>query len=361
MRLIHKLFDIQQDTRVEVTILSPKATIINTIVIIIYSGVLLDIYDNISFTPENSFILVGSILTLIIVAAICIAALSSYVHYIKYTKPLLNLASAAREVAAGNYRVQLPPHRRDGRIDEIDALYQDFNTMVRELDSTEMLKSSFISNISHELKTPIAIISNYSTLITKDNVTEKEKAEYLEKIKNTVSDLSDLISNILQISKLDNNQVKLNFERFDYCEELVQCILARETILDEKNIDLQLELPDNLYIESDLGLLKIAINNILSNAIKFTPDNGEIMIRLLEDDKFVSLSIADNGCGMDENTIRHIFDKFFQGDTSHKTKGNGLGLAMVKQIVNLLNGSIEVTSKVDEGSTFKIILPKAKS
>ena len=361
MRLIQKLFDCPQDSRVEVTILSPKATIVNAIVIIIYSGLLLSIYDNISFSPENSYFLVGSILTLIVVAAVCISALSSYVHYIKYTKPLLNLAHAAGEVAAGNYKIQLPPHRRDGRIDEIDALYQDFNTMVRELDSTEMLKSSFISNISHELKTPIAIISNYSTLLVKDNLSAKEKQEYLEKIKNTVADLSELITNILQISKLDNNQIKTNIERFNYCEELIQCILARETVLDDKNIDLQLEIPDELYIESDLGLLKIVINNILSNAIKFTPDSGNISISLKDEERFASLTITDNGCGMDENTMRHIFDKFYQADTSHKTKGNGLGLAMVRQIVNLLNGNIEVTSKLGEGSTFKVSLPKCKS
>ena len=210
MRLIQKLFDCPQDSRVEVTILSPKATIVNTIVIIFYSGILLDIYKNISFTPENSKILAGSILTLIVVAAICISAVSSYIHYIKYTKPLLDLAHAAGEVAAGNYKVQLPPHRRDGKLDEIDVLYQDFNTMVRELDSTEMLKNSFISNISHELKTPIAIISNYAALLVKDNLSAKEKQEYLEKIKNTVADLSELITNILQISKLDNNQIKTN-------------------------------------------------------------------------------------------------------------------------------------------------------
>lgn len=361
MGLIQKLFDPNQDARVEVTILSPKATIVNTIVIIFYSGILLDIYKNISFTPENSIILAGSILTLIVVAAICISAVSSYIHYIKYTKPLLDLAHAAGEVAAGNYKVQLPPHRRDGKLDEIDVLYQDFNTMVRELDSTEMLKNSFISNISHELKTPIAIISNYAALLVKDNLSAKEKQEYLEKIKNTVSDLSELITNILQISKLDNNQIKTNIVRFDYCEELIQCILARETVLDDKNIDLQLEIPDELYIESDLGLLKIVINNILSNAIKFTPDSGTITIRLNEEERFASLTITDNGCGMDENTIRHIFDKFYQADTSHKTKGNGLGLAMVRQIVNLLNGNIEVTSKLGEGSTFKVSLPKCKS
>ena len=362
MSLFRKLFTPGiEDSRVEVTILSPKSTIVSTIVIIIYSGLLLSIFYNISFTPENSWILTGSILTLIMVAAICISALSSYIHYVKYTKPLLILAHAACEVAGGNYKIQLPPHRSDGKVDEIDALYQDFNTMIKELDSTEILKSSFISNISHELKTPIAIISNYATLLAEGNLSEKERLEYLEKIKITVGDLAELISNILQISKLDNDQIKVNIESFNYSEEVIQCILARESILDEKNIDLQLDIPDEMYMESDLGLLKIVINNILSNAIKFTPENGCIHISLVEDERFARLSIADSGIGMTEDTIKHIFDKFYQADTSHKMKGNGLGLAMARKIVQLLNGSIEVNSKENIGSTFTVNLPKCKS
>ena len=362
MSLFRKIFtpgDI--DNRVNITILSPKTTIVNAIVIMFYSGILLLIYENIGFNGDNGFFLAGSILTLILVASICIAAVTSYVHYMIYTKPLLYIARAAKEVAKGNYKIQLPPHRTDGRVDEIDALYQDFNSMIRDLNSTEMLKSSFISNISHELKTPIAIISNYATILAEDNLSETERQEYVEKIKNTVSDLSELISNILQISKLDNNQIKVNIEKFDVVETVIQCILARESILDEKNIDLQLEIPDELLIDSDSGLLKIVVNNIVSNAIKFTPENGRISVAIKDEEKQCVLSIEDNGCGMDDETIKHIFDKFYQADTSHKMKGNGLGLAMVRQIINLLNADINVSSSLGNGTAFTIVLPKDES
>ncbi|MCR5580279.1 MAG: HAMP domain-containing histidine kinase [Pseudobutyrivibrio sp.] len=347
----------EKDSRINVTILSPKTTIITAIAIMFYSGILLSIYDNIEFTPENSYLLAASILTLILVVSICIASLTSYVHYIIYTRPLLYLAQAAKEVATGNYSIQIPPHRTDGKIDEIDALYLDFNSMVKDLDSTEILKSSFISNISHELKTPIAVISNYSTLLLEDNITDEERNTYIAKIHDTTIDLSQLISNILQISKLDNHQLETNITEFNLSEDIIQCILGYELPLDNKNIDLELNLIDDLYIKSDEGLLKIVVNNLLSNAIKFTPENGEIKIDLIESDSSIQFAIKDNGCGMDEDTLKHIFDKFYQGDSSHKTKGNGLGLAMVKQIIELLNGSLKVTSTVNVGSTFTITIP----
>ncbi|MCR5304644.1 MAG: HAMP domain-containing histidine kinase, partial [Lachnospiraceae bacterium] len=339
------------------SILSPKATMIGSLLIMVYSGILLSIFNSIDFVEENGAILAFSILALIFVSSVSITALTNYVHYINYTKPLLRLARAAKEVSEGNYKIQLPPHRTDGKTDEIDALYQDFNAMVRNLDSTEILKSSFISNISHELKTPIAIISNYATLLAEDKLNESERQDYIEKIKTASSDLSDLIANILQISRLDNDQVTANMAEMDISELMIQCILGFETILDEKDIDLQLDIPDNIMIISDQGLLKIVINNIISNALKFTPVSGTVKISLSQDREYATLVFEDSGCGMDKDTMDHIFDKFYQGDTSHSVKGNGLGLAMVKQIVTLLKGTITVESTPDVGSTFTVKIP----
>ncbi len=349
----------KKDSRVNVSIVSPKTTIIDAIIIIIYSALLLRIYDNIKFVPENAYILVGSILALVVVSSVCIAALTSYFRYISSTRHLLNLADAAREVAKGNYTVKLPPHRNDGKIDEIEALFQDFNSMVDELNSTEMLKTSFVSNISHELKTPIAVISNYSALLKDKGISDEEKQRYAEKINETTHNLAELISNILQISKLDNNQIEAQNESFDLSEELVQSILGYDALLEDKNIDLQIDIPENIHIVSDSGLLRIAFNNILSNAIKFTENDGIIEIKALQDENRTTISVKDNGCGMDEKSVKHIFDKFYQADRSHATKGNGLGLAMVKQIVLLLRGTIEVESALGQGTIFTISLPNS--
>nr|MCR4924298.1 HAMP domain-containing histidine kinase [Lachnospiraceae bacterium] len=218
------------DPRINVSLFSPKATIINSLLIMLYSGILLSISQSIDFIPENGAFLAGSILTLIIVSSITMAALASYMHYTLYTKPLLRIAKAAREVSSGNYTVQLPPHRIDGKTDVIDALYLDFNSMVRELSSTEILKSSFISNVSHELKTPISVISNYSSLMVSNNLDKDEEKEYSKKIQAAASDLSELITNILQITKLDNNQITVNPLPFNISETLIQCILGYEMI-----------------------------------------------------------------------------------------------------------------------------------
>ncbi len=346
------------DPRVQTSILTPRSTILTAFAIMTYSGLILSIYDNIGFTPENSLFLVGSILTLIAISSVCLAALSSYIQYTHFTKPLLYLANAAREVSNGNYTVQLPPRYSKEHMDEIDVLYMDFNNMVKDLNSTEIMKSSFISNISHELKTPIAVISNYSALLENGNLTKEEQLEYISKIHSTSADLTTLITNILQISKLDNNQIQVKPETFNLSEELIQCILGFEVPLDAKNIDLEIDVPDNIEIESDSGLLKIAVNNIISNAIKFTPDDKKVSISLAETQSQISITISDEGCGMTEENIRHIFDKFYQADTSHATKGNGLGLAMVHKIINLLQGNITVTSELEKGSVFTITLPK---
>ncbi len=357
MNTLRKIFTPGElDPRINSTILTPKNTIINSILVLIYSGLLLSIYDNIAFIPENSTELVASILGLITVASVCMASLSSYNHYIKYTRPILYLAHAAKAVSMGDYSIQLPIEKKDGKTNEIDALYEDFNDMVNELNSTEILRNSFISNISHELKTPIAVISNYSTLLAEDNLSEEERKEYVNRIRTTSAELSTLISNILQISKLENDQLKPSIEKFNLSECLIQCILGFEAMLDEKDINLSLDIPDNIFVTSDSGLLKIAFNNIISNALKFTPKKGTITITLSLQNNIVKISFSDTGCGIDEKSLKHIFDKFYQADTSHRALGNGLGLAMVRKIVLLLKGDIYVTSTPGVGSTFTISL-----
>ncbi|MCR4745144.1 MAG: HAMP domain-containing histidine kinase [Lachnospiraceae bacterium] len=347
------------DPRINASIVTHKETVIIAAAIIIYSWLLLRIEDNISFTPENGFFLVGSISALIAVFSVCIALASSYFRYKNSTLPVLNLADAAREVARGNYSVKLEPHRKDGKVDEIDVLYEDFNSMVEELASTEMLKTSFVSNISHELKTPIAVISNYAALMKDKKTSDEERIEYAEKITSASRDLSELITNILQISKLDNDQIEAKNLEFDLSESLVQSILSFDMLMDEKNIDLELDVPEKIKIVSDEGLLEIAFRNILSNAIKFTEYSGKIEISLSQDESNTRISVKDNGCGMDERAVKHIFDKFYQADKSHSAKGNGLGLAMVKKIITLLNGKIEVQSSPGEGSVFNIFLPNS--
>lgn len=272
-------------------------------------------------------------------------------------RPVRRVCQAAQQVAAGDFSVRLSPMRRDGKKDEFEVLFEDFNTMAEELSSTEMLKNDFVSNVSHELKTPLAVIQNYATILQSDDLSEAERKEYSQRIGEAAGRLSTLVTNILQVNRLENQKIKPACKPFNLSEALSRCILNYDTLLEEKDIDLEVDLDQDLILNSDENLLDMVWNNLLSNAVKFTPEGGTIRIQMYQVDSAAEVTVADNGCGMDQETMRHIFDKFYQGDTSHATQGNGLGLALTKRIVDLLGGAISVESTPGEGSVFMVRFP----
>ena len=272
-------------------------------------------------------------------------------------RPVRRLCQAAQQVAAGDFSVRLSPMRRDGKKDEFEVLFEDFNTMAEELSSTEMLKNDFISNVSHELKTPLSVIQNYATILQSDDLTEAERKEYSQRIGQAAGRLSTLVTNILQVNRLENQKIKPACKPFNLSEALSRCILNYDTLLEEKDIDLEVDFDQNLILNSDEELLDMVWNNLLSNAVKFTPEGGRIRIQMCRVGSAAEVTVADSGCGMDQETMRHIFDKFYQGDTSHATQGNGLGLALARRIVDLLGGTISVESTPEMGSAFTVRFP----
>lgn len=268
--------------------------------------------------------------------------------------PVYRISEAARKVTQGDFSVRLKPMRRDGKKDEFEVLFDDFNTMVEELASTEMLKTDFVSNVSHEIKTPLAVIQNYATILQNDNMSEVERKEYLRKIGDASERLTILVTNILQVNRLENQKIKPVFKPFNLSEQMCRCIIGFDTLLDEKEIELDTQLDQNLIMKSDENLLDIVWNNLLSNAIKFTDKGGRIGVYIGKEVDKICVSVKDTGCGISEEAIKHIFDKFYQEDTSHATQGNGLGLALAKRIINLLDGEIVVESVLKEGTTFKV-------
>lgn len=272
-------------------------------------------------------------------------------------RPVRQLCQAAQKVATGDFSVRLLPMRTDGRKDEFEVLFEDFNTMVTELASTEMLKNDFVSNVSHEIKTPLAVIQNYATILQSEQLTDSERKEYSTRIKEASEKLNVLITNILQLSRLENQKICPALRPFILSEALSRSILDFDTMLEEKSIDLQVDLNDTLVITNDADLLDCVWRNLLSNAIKFTQPGGCITVLLTSQNNQAVVSIRDTGCGISEDAQKHIFDKFYQEDISHATQGNGLGLALVKQIVTLLNGTITVQSVLNQGSCFTVSLP----
>lgn len=274
-----------------------------------------------------------------------------------YEIPMQKLAKAAGKVAHGDFSVFVPTINTPDKYDYLDVMIMDFNTMVEELGSMETLKTDFFSNVSHEFKTPLAVIYTNAQLLEKEESLDEKQKEYIRNILKSTKRLSDLIMNMLKLNKLEKQTIKTKPERFDLCRQLCECAIQFENMWENKEINFEADIEERVLILADSGLLELVWTNLLSNAIKFTPAGGTVVLKEFSDNESVTVIVQDNGCGMDEITKDHIFDKFYQGDTSRSTEGNGLGLALVKRILQLAEGDISVESIIGKGSTFTVKLP----
>ena len=276
-----------------------------------------------------------------------------------YETPMQMLARATSKVAHGDFSVFVPTINTPDKYDYLDVMIMDFNTMVEELGSMETLKTDFFSNVSHEFKTPLAVIYNNAQLLEKGEHLEEKQKESVQSILKAAKRLSDLIMNMLKLNKLEKQTIQPMPESYDLCRQLCECALQYEDKWENKKIDFEADIEDQAMILADPGLMELVWTNLLSNAIKFTPAGGTVTLEEFSDEKSVTVAVRDTGCGMDETTQKHIFDKFYQGDTSHSTEGNGLGLALVRRVLQLSEGEISVESTVGKGSTFTVKLPLA--
>ena len=276
-----------------------------------------------------------------------------------YEEPLHKMAEATRKVSEGDFSVYVPAIHTADKLDYLDIMIMDFNKMVEELGSIETLKTDFVSNVSHEMKTPIAIIKNYAQLLRVGRVSEEQRKEYAKNIEQAAAKLSSLIGNILKLNRLEHQRIMPEAETYDVCRQLCESIFLFEDALEEKGIELEADIEDTAMIKADANLMELVWNNLLSNAVKFTDRGGSITIRQTSDEDHIRISVSDTGCGISKESMKHIFDKFYQGDTSHSTEGNGLGLALVKRVLELMDGEIRITSEEGKGSTFLVTLPVA--
>lgn len=284
-------------------------------------------------------------------------AFGIYRHF-SIEKPVNRILEYTETISRGEFGTPLKPvHKNPERYNEFDLIINNLSRMSKELSGIETLRADFISNVSHELKTPLAAIQNYAVLLQSEDISKEERLEYAQAITGASKHLNGLITNVLRLNKLENQTIFPAAKEYDLSEQLVQTLLSFETIWEEKEIEIETDIEENIRIQADEELLSVVFSNLLSNAMKFTPEHGTVTVRLRKENDHAVVTVSDTGEGMNEETMKHIFDKFYQGDTSHSVKGNGLGLALVRRILSISGGKVDVSSKPGEGSTFTVTLP----
>lgn len=267
--------------------------------------------------------------------------------------PITKLGNAMRRVAQGDFDVTLDTRHT---FREVRQINQDFNLMTKELGSTEILKTEFVSNVSHEFKTPINAIEGYATLLQDTDLSRDQQQMYVEKILLNTGRLSKLVGNILLLSKVDNQQIQPHVTTYRLDEQIRQSILALEPLWTKKDNGFDVDLERVEFTGSE-NLLMHVWNNLIENAIKYGPDRGVIAMKLVQRDQTAVFTIDDEGPGIRPEDRQHIFDRFYQADSSRKTEGNGLGLALVKQILTISGGTIRVDPLPVKGTRFTVTLP----
>lgn len=269
-----------------------------------------------------------------------------------FFNPIKKLRIAMGKVADGDFSVRLQTKSSSKEIQEV---YSGFNLMAHELTSTEILQSDFVSNVSHEFKTPINAIEGYTTLLQGCDNLDEEHQQYVEKILFNTKRLSTLVGNILLLSKIENQAIQTHQSTFRLDEQIRQSIVALEPSWTKKDIELDVDLEDIVYTGSE-NLLHHVWNNLIGNAIKFNPQFGLLKVSLKKMDKNIVFTVTDSGPGLSEEAMKHLFDKFYQGDTARKEEGNGLGLALVKRILTIVDGEISAENLSGGGCTFTVRL-----
>ncbi|MBE5877449.1 MAG: HAMP domain-containing histidine kinase [Lachnospiraceae bacterium] len=270
------------------------------------------------------------------------------------SRPVKRIREGMEKIVAGDFSIRIPYIKGENSDNEFDSIIKGLNDMTAELAGVETLRTDFISNVSHEIKTPLAVISNYATMLQSGVLTDEQRQEYARAITEQTKRLSELITNILKLNRLENQQIYPEKKRYNLSEQICECLLMHEYAWEKKELEIDTDIAEDVFVYQDAELLSLVWNNLFSNAIKFCKEEGKVSVTVQKADDRVLVAVSDTGCGISAETGKHIFEKFYQGDTSHATQGNGLGLALVKRVIDIAEGNISVQSKVGEGTTFTV-------
>ena len=269
-------------------------------------------------------------------------------------KPVKEIITAAEKIVQGDFSVRIKPQNHVAADGNFNQIIDCFNKMAEELGSVETLRTDFIANVSHEMKTPLAVMQNYGKLLQSPDLQAEQRVEYAKGVTDAARRMADMMTNILKLNRLENQQIYPKSEEFDLGEQLCECLLQYENVWEKKKIEIETNIAEDVKVLADAELLSHVWNNLFSNAFKFTKEGGKVSVALSATEHHATVKVTDTGCGMTADVGTHIFEKFYQGDTSHATQGNGLGLALVKRVVDIMQGEINVESALGAGTTFTV-------
>lgn len=312
---------------------------------------------NLTFTATN----IAAAAKITLVNVLLIAVIFTLVDHIRrkisVDRPVKIITDATEKFMKGDFSVRISPMQGAGS-EGFNQIIIAINSMAQELSGIETLRTDFVSNVSHEMKTPLSVMQNYGTLLQGAELSQEKRIEYAKGVTDASRRMADMMTNILKLNRLENQQIFPKMEVFDLGEQLCECLLQYESVWEKANIEIETDIAEDVKVKADAELLSLVWNNLFSNAFKFTEAGGTVSVSLAATSHHAIVKVRDTGCGMTPEIGAHIFEKFYQGDTSHSTRGNGLGLALVKRVVDIMQGEINVESTVGKGTTFTVKIEK---
>ncbi len=292
----------------------------------------------------------------VLVLSVLFAGIDMIRRKITVDRPVRRITEAAEQMMQGDFSVRIEPIKGVAANESFNEIIRCFNQMATELSGVETLRTDFVANVSHEMKTPLAVMQNFGTLLQTPDLSEEKRMEYAKGVTDGARRLADMMTNMLKLNRLENQQIYPKATKYDLSEQLCECLLQFEDVWERRKIEIDTELEDGIMVTADQELLTLVWNNLLSNAFKFTENGGTVSLKLTTTEQYAVVTVADTGCGMSPEVGAHIFDKFYQGDTSHATEGNGLGLALVKRVIDIMQGEIRVDSVPGKGTAFSVVI-----
>lgn len=307
----------------------------------------------IQFTSENVSVAAKVTFGNVILITFLFGTIDYIRRKIMVDRPVKIIIDATEEIMNGDFSVRIEPMRGTG-MEGFNQISAAVNTMAEELSSIETLRTDFIANVSHEMKTPLAVMQNYGTLLQVQELSDNLRIEYAKGVTDGSRRLAEMMTNILKLNRLENQQIFSQTVEFDLGEQICECLLQFENVWESADIEIDTDIAEDVKICTDAELLSLVWNNLFSNAFKFTEPGGQVSVTLTATKHHAIAKVKDTGCGMTPEVGAHIFEKFYQGDTSHSVQGNGLGLALVKRVIDIMKGEITVESAVGVGTTFTV-------